>query len=91
MNYGKAIKPVTRLNTTLPEPLAVFVGQITGEGGLYETPTEFVRDLIRRYMEQAQKAESIQINSLLAQSIAENNYSAWTQDDMQEIMDKIEE
>lgn len=49
--------PVRRINATLPEPLAQFVAQITGEGGLYETPSEFVRDLIRRYMEKTASAE----------------------------------
>lgn len=49
--------PIRRLNATLPEPLAQFVGDITGENGLYETPSEFVRDLIRRYMEKTAAAE----------------------------------
>lgn len=32
-------------------PLAEFVDRIVGEAGLYETPSEYVRDLIRRDME----------------------------------------
>ena len=58
-------KIVKRLNTTLPDPLARFVGEITGEGGLYETPGEFIRDLIRRYMENVRRLEYKEINVLL--------------------------
>ena len=67
--------PIKRLNATLPAPLAQFVGEITGNGGLYETPSEFVRDLIRRYMEKTTVAERHTLNGLLRQSIAENSYS----------------
>ena len=31
------IRMVKRLNTTLPDPLALYVGEITGKGSLYET------------------------------------------------------
>ena len=31
--------------------MAEFVGRMVGEAGLYETPSEYVRDLIRRDME----------------------------------------
>lgn len=40
-----------RINARLPQPLAEFVGRMVGEAGLYETPSEYVRDLIRRDME----------------------------------------
>ena len=40
-----------RINTRLSQPLAEFVGRMVGEAGLYETPSEYVRDLIRRDME----------------------------------------
>lgn len=69
--------PVKRLNATLPEPLARFVAEITGEGGLYETPSEFVRDLIRRYMENSVSDERAEVAKLLRQSIAENDYSPY--------------
>lgn len=59
----KASKPIKRLNATLPEPLARFVGAVTGEGGLYETPSELVRDLIRRYMERLQQSDIDAINA----------------------------
>lgn len=40
-----------RINTRLSQPLADFVDRMVGEAGLYETPSEYVRDLIRRDME----------------------------------------
>ena len=40
-----------RINARLSQPLAEFVDRMVGEGGLYETPSEYVRDLIRRDME----------------------------------------
>ena len=81
--------PVRRINATLPEPLARFVGEITGEGGLYETPSEFVRDLIRRYMEKMATENRHAINALLRQSIAENSYSDLTEQDANSIRQSI--
>ncbi|CAL4866917.1 hypothetical protein MMA231_01163 [Asticcacaulis sp. MM231] len=40
-----------RINARLSAPLAKFVARMVGEDGLYETPSEYVRDLIRRDME----------------------------------------
>ena len=40
-----------RINARLSQPLAEFVDRMVGEEGLYETPSEYVRDLIRRDME----------------------------------------
>lgn len=40
-----------RINARLSQPLAEFVARMVGENGLYETPSEYVRDLIRRDME----------------------------------------
>ena len=40
-----------RINARLSQPLAEFVDRMVGEAGLYETPSEYVRDLIRRDME----------------------------------------
>jgi len=47
-----AIVASSRINTRLSGPLAEFVDSLVGETGLYETPSEYVRDLIRRDMEQ---------------------------------------
>lgn len=41
----------TRINARLSTPLAAFVERMVGASGLYETPSEYVRDLIRRDME----------------------------------------
>ena len=40
-----------RINARLSQPLAEFVDRMVGQSGLYETPSEYVRDLIRRDME----------------------------------------
>ena len=49
--FGK--RPMSdRISTRLSQPLAEFVGRMVGEAGFYETPGEYVRDLIRRDMEQ---------------------------------------
>lgn len=45
-----------RINTRLSQPLAEFVDRMVGEDGLYDTPGEYVRDLIRRDMERREGA-----------------------------------
>jgi antitoxin ParD1/3/4 len=40
-----------RINARLSQPLSEFVERMVGKSGLYETPSEYVRDLIRRDME----------------------------------------
>ena len=40
-----------RINARLSRPLAEFVERMVGETGLYETPSEYVHDPIRRDME----------------------------------------
>ena len=82
MQPSETSKAVKRLNATLPEPLANFVGEITGTGGLYETPSEFIRDLIRRYMENVQQTEYKDINNLLLESVTEADYAPWSDSDM---------
>lgn len=77
-------KMVRRLNTTLPDPLALYVGEITGKGALYETPSEFIRDLVRRHMEKAQERERHDVQAILAQSLRENDYAEWSGADLAE-------
>ncbi len=77
--------PTRRLNATLPESLAQYVSEMTGEGGLYETPSEFVRDLIRRDMEKMVAGERHAINRLLRQALAENSYHPYTGETANEI------
>ena len=40
-----------RINARLSQPLAEFVARMVSVSGLYETPSEYIRDLIRRDME----------------------------------------
>jgi len=40
-----------RINARLSGALSEFVARMVGESGLYETPSEYIRDLIRRDME----------------------------------------
>jgi Arc/MetJ-type ribon-helix-helix transcriptional regulator len=90
-NYvTEAAKPVKRLNATLPDPLARFVAEVTGEGGLYETPSELVRDLIRRYMERVQQADTQAINAMLVQALEENDYTPLKADDFASLRREIE-
>jgi antitoxin ParD1/3/4 len=37
------------LNLSLTDELRAFIDQNTGDGTLYSTPSEFVRDLLRRH------------------------------------------
>ncbi len=80
-------KPIKRLSTTLPDSLAHYVAEVTGAHGLYETPTEFIRDLIRRHMEQREQTESAAINAALASSMEHGHYSSWTEKDMHALRD----
>ena len=82
--------PITQINAHLPVQLAEFVSEITGENGLYETPDEFVRDLIRRYMEKNLSEEQREINALLRQSIEENNYRPYDPSFAQELINSLE-
>lgn len=40
-----------RVNARLPKPLAEHVDRMVGADGLFETPSEYLRSLIRRDME----------------------------------------
>ena len=77
-------KLIKRLNTSLPDPLARYVGEVTGKGSLYETPSEFIRDLVRRHMEKSLEQEHNDLRSLLARSLLEADYSDWTDSDLSE-------
>lgn len=81
---------IKRLNATLPDPLARFVGEVTGDGGLYETPSEFIRDLIRRHMENTRQPDYAEINAMLAASLKQDRYSDWTDKDAQDLLDEID-
>jgi antitoxin ParD1/3/4 len=53
-----------RINARLSGPLATFVEKMVDETGLYETPSEYIRDLIRHDMEQ--REGFIEQNAILA-------------------------
>ncbi len=84
MRSQEEIKMVKRLNATLPDSLALYVGAMTGVKGDYETPSEFIRDLVRRHMENTIEREDREIQTLLMQSIAENDYSPWGEGDLED-------
>ncbi|MGB0697277.1 MAG: ribbon-helix-helix domain-containing protein [Rhodospirillaceae bacterium] len=47
------------MNVSLTEPLRAFVNSRTGDQSLFATPSEYIRDLIRRDMEQAEIVEHV--------------------------------
>ena len=46
------------LNLSLTDELRAFIDQNSGDGTLYATPSEFVRDILRRYKAQ-QEADQV--------------------------------
>lgn len=40
-----------RINARLPKPLADHVSRMVGQDSIYETPSEYIRSLIRKDME----------------------------------------
>lgn len=82
---AEASLAVKQLDATLPLPLADYVDAVTGEGALYETPSEFIRDLVRRHMEQHLDDEQQEIHDMLAQSMQEGSYAPWTDADMERL------
>jgi len=45
------------LNLSLTDELRAFIDQNSGDGTLYATPSEFVRDILRRHKLQAESAQ----------------------------------
>jgi len=74
---------VDRINTRLSRPMAEFVARMIGEDGLYETSSEYVRDLIRRDMESREDAAQAEFENRLLESYrdyAEGRYIESTGD-----------
>ena len=69
-----------RINARLSQPLAEFVDRMVGEAGLYETPSEYVRDLIRRDKERAEQEAFDRLKAELAHAFAapESSYKPLT-------------
>lgn len=59
---------VDRINTRLSRPMADFVARMIGEDGLYETSSEYVRDLIRRDMARREDNAQVEFEDRLLQS-----------------------
>lgn len=76
---------VRQLLVSLPVLLAEYVEAVTGKGTLYETPGEFIRDLVRRHMEQHLEEDRQEIHDMLAKSMLENDYVPWTDADMEDV------
>ena len=71
--------------------MALYIGAMTGKGGDYETPSEFVRDLIQRHMEQTQSKEKYEVQAMLMQSMVENDYAPWTDGDLYDACDLLKD
>ena len=84
-------KIIKRLSTTLPDSLAAYVGAITGHGGEYEPPSEFIRDLIRRHMEKTLDQEKRDVEMLLLQALSENDYDDWSKQDIQDLRQHLKD
>ncbi len=76
---------VRQLHATLPVLLAEYVDAVTGKGSLYESPSEFIRDLVRRHMEQHLEDERQEIHDMLAKTMQEDDYAPWTDADMEDV------
>ncbi len=59
---------VDRINTRLSRPMADFVARMIGEDGLYETSSEYIRDLIRRDMERREESAQGQFEAHILES-----------------------
>lgn len=67
----------------MPLPLAKHVGRVTGEGTHYESPDEFIKDLVRRDMER--HIERQEIDDLLESTYHDNEITPWTKADLDEL------
>jgi antitoxin ParD1/3/4 len=47
---GENVMAIHRINARLSGPLAEHLSHVVGENGLYETPSEYIRALIRQDM-----------------------------------------
>ena len=72
-----------RINARLSQPLAEFVDRMVGEAGLYETPSEYIRDLVRRDQEeQARK----RLRDLIEEGLSSGPGRRRTQEDETELL-----
>ena len=73
-----------RKNARLSQPLAEFVDRMVGEAGLYETPSEYVRDLIRRDKERVEREafDRLKAELTLAFAAPDSSYQPLTAADV---------
>ena len=84
----------TRINARLSGPLAIFVEQMVGTHGPYETSSEYIRDLIRRDMERHNGRNERESIVAGYQDIAGNRFFASTGDfdaDMKKLTEREQE
>ena len=60
-----------RINARLSPPLAEFVARMVSVSGLYETPSEYIRDLIRREQERSAQIESVRASLIEGEASGE--------------------
>ena len=80
MDENRENRMIRRISTTLPDSLALFVGEVTGEGAPHESPDALVRALLHREMQ-----ERDEIRALVLESMNENDYAEWTPSDMEDV------
>lgn len=78
----KASKHVT---AKLPAHLAEHVGEVTGNGGIYDSRSEYIRDLVRRDMEQNSEPMRKEINDLLESTFHDDEITEWSPAEMDEL------
>lgn len=79
-------KAAMRLSITLPPDLVEHVDMATCEGAMYDSPSEYIRDLVRRDMERINKLERKEILKLLASTFSKDNTSSpWSPDEFDEL------
>lgn len=76
---------VRQFHVTLPVLLAEYVEAVTGKGAPHETPSEFIRDMVRSHMEQHLEEDRQEIHDMLAKSMQESKFVPWTDADMEDV------
>ena len=78
------MRRATTLTVRLSEPLSEFVATKVGEDGVYDDAGEYVRDLIRRDKEQAERERFEMLKAELQHAFAEpeSSYQPLTAEDI---------
>ena len=73
---------MTSLDVSMPEKLRRFIDERCREGGAYSTPSEYIRELVRKDMEQQAQQR---LESLLIEGLDSGEPSSMTPEDWSEI------